>query len=215
MSQQSLQDLLGQIQGEHKEAFDNAREGKAPNGDWNADLPLNLEYRVRVDKAEYKNSQTSGKPQIVLTYEVVEPAEYAGAKFQDYQSPQPTTTVGAEVLAKTFGALQAKLDGWGNDFAAFVGQFEDRTAVVALRRWGQNDDRIGIRYINLDKGQTLSTKVNPPRKRADASNLRPEINIPKEPASGGDTPAPAPAPSVPNLPTGAGGGPNLPPGLRA
>lgn len=214
MSQQTLQDLLGQIQSDHKEAFDNAREGKAPNGDWNVDLPLNLEYRVRVDKAEYKNSQSSGKPQIVLTYEVVEPAEYQGAKFQDYQSPTPTTTVGAEVLAKTFGALQAKLDGWGNDFSAFVAQFEDRTAVVALRRWGQNDDRIGVRYINLDKGQTLSTKVNPPRPKRDTNALRPEINIPKEEtASGGDTPAPAPAPA-PNLPTG-GGGPNLPPGLRS
>jgi hypothetical protein len=214
MSQQSLQDLLGTIATEYKEAFDNAANGTGgPTGDWRNDLPLTLEYRVRVDKAEYKNSK-AGVPQIVLTYEVLEPAEYAGAKFQDYQTAQPTTSIGSEILAKTFGALQAKLDGWGNDFQAFVGQFEDRTAVVALLTWGQAEDRIGVRYINLDRGQQLSTKVVPKgSKRPASSDLRPDIQIPKD---AGEEPFPASQPAVtpPPISPPTVGGPNLPPGLR-
>lgn len=217
----SLQDLLGKIQTEHKDAFDKAAQGVAPSGDWaNAgDLPLNLEYRVEVVEANYGNSKSSGNPQITLVYEVQEPAEYAGKKFSDYQSPNPTTPVGAEVLAKTFGALQARMDGFGNDFVAFVKQFEGKTAVVALRVWGQENDRIGIRYINLDRGQELSTTVKPKAQRGGTSNLRPEINIPKPqndpfpatPAAPPVTPTPASAEPATAPSTG---GVNLPPGLR-
>lgn len=214
MSQLSLKDLLGKIESEQKETFENAKAGIAPTGDWRNDLPLNLEYRLRVEKSEYKPSKSTGNPQIVLTYEVVEPAEYKGAKFQDYQNPNPTTTIGVEVLAKLFGALQADMTGWGDNFEGFINQFEGRTVVAALRLWGQENDRIGIRYVNLDKGQQLRTDVKPKAGSAGKLNTSADIQIPKgpfddsAPAEAPVTPPPAAAPSAP------AGVPNLPPGLR-
>lgn len=217
----SLKDVLGKIKSDHKEVFDNAQQGVAPSGDWaNAgDLPLELEYRVVVDSASYGNSKASGNPQITLVYKVLEPAEFAGKKLSDYQSPNPTTPIGTEVLAKTLGALQANLDDLDGGWPKFVQQFEGRTAVIALRVWGQDNDRLSVRYINADRGQELSTTVKPKAARQ-TGNLRPqpEINIPKgEPFP--DTPAVTPpvtppAASNPATPPNTGGV-NLPPGLRS
>lgn len=216
----SLSQLLGQVKRDHQEAFDNAKAGIAPSGDWaNAgDLPIDREYRVVVDSAEYGKSKTSGKSQMTLVYKVVEPAEFAGKKFSDYQSMPPTTTIGSEVFSKTIGALQATLDGYGDDFAGFVKQFEGQTAVVALRIWGQEGDRIGVRWINADHGQTLSTKVNPIKSKTDTKTLRPDVNIPKGepfPETPGITPPPVEPPAAANPATPPStAGVNLPPGLR-
>jgi hypothetical protein len=215
----SLSQLLGQVKRDHQEAFENAKAGIAPSGDWaNAgDLPTDREYRVVVDSADYGKSKTSGKTQMTLVYKVVEPAEFEGKKFSDYQALPPTTTVGSEVFAKTIGALQASMDGYGDDFAGFVKQFEGNTAVVALRIWGQEADRIGVRYINADHGQTLSTKVSPPRTKRDTSGLRPEVVIPKgEPFPETPTitpPTVTPEAANPATPPSTAGV-NLPPGLR-
>jgi hypothetical protein len=211
MSQLSLKDLLGKIETEGKKAFDDAKAGVAPTGDWRSDLPLNLEYRLVVDSAEYKPSKSTGNPQIVLTYQVQEPAEFAGAKFQDYQSANPTTSIGVEVLAKLFGALQADVSGWGDNFEGFVKQFEGRTVVAALRLWGQENDRIGIRYVNLDKGQNLRTDVKPKGGSAAKLNTAADIQIPKGPF---EDAAPAEVVTPPQAAPAPSGGPNLPPGLR-
>ncbi len=219
----SLQDLLKNLSTNHAETFDKASRGETPSGAWDGPpLPLNLDYRVAVDSAEYKKSVASGRPQIVLTFEVQEPAEFKGRKFQDYFNPKPDQEVGARKLAELFGALQAKTEGWGEDFEGFVKQFEGRTAVVTVRHWGTDNDRVGIRYINLDKGQELRTNVALAKSRGaktSTADLRPDINIPKSEGPGETAPA---APSVipsqtateapvtaPPLP----GGPNLPPGL--
>lgn len=219
MSQQTLQQLLGDILKNHGEAYENAKEGKSPNSVWDAagKLPMDIEYRLRVDTAVYTPSKASGKPQIVLTYEVVEPADYAGAKFQDYVNPNPTNTMGTEILAKLFGALQADMTNF-SDFGDFVTQFEDRTVVAALRKWGEENDRVGVRYVNMDRGQELR-KVNPPKMKGAPPALRPDINIPKDEPFPESGPAVTPPPiSIPGAaPTQAPSSApvvNLPPGLR-
>ncbi len=212
----SLSKLLGDIKRDHQEVIDNARAGIAPSGDWaNAgDLPLDREYRVVVDSADYGKSKSSGKPQITLVYKVQEPADFAGKKFSDYQGVPPTTDIGAEQLARTIGALQASTEGYGDDFEGFVKQFEGKTAVVALRLWGQEGDRIGVRWINTDKGQDLRTDVKPKAARNGnpASGLKPDVQIPKgDPFP--DTPAQPPV-TPPTITPPSTGGVNLPPGLR-
>lgn len=212
MSQQTLQDLLGKIKDEYQQVYEDARDGKTPNSAWDVDLPVDREYRVKVVEAEYKASKQSGREQFVFTYEVVEPAEYAGAKFQDYQSPNPTTTIGIEMFAKMVGAFGVSLEGHASD-EAFAKAFEDRVVVVALRKWGQEMDRTGIRWFNKDKGQTLSTSVKPKgAPRASAANLRPDINIPKDDAPA--TPPVTPPVTPPTVQSPVPGGVNLPPGLR-
>lgn len=206
---QSLQDLLGI--GDYTEEFEDAKAGKAPNSQWDVNLPLNLEYRLTVDTADYSKSK-AGKDQIVLTWAVVEPEAYAGAKFQTYHSPNPTNTVGSQILAKLFGALQASFDGYGTDIAAFVKQFEGRTVVAALKTWGQENDRYETRWTNTDRGQTLRTDLKPPKgQSSSASDLRADVVIPKadEPSAPVVTP-PVITPPVVSPP----GGVNLPPGLR-
>ena len=213
----SLQDLLKDIKKNHGETYENALAGKTPQGAWDGpELPLELEYRVRVDKAEFKPSAASGNPQIVLTYEISEPEEFAGRKFQDYYSPKPTNEVGSRKLAELFGALQASMEGWGENIEGFVDQFMDKKATVTLRRWGQNNDRTGVRYINLDKGQTLRTNILPPKPRGDTpADLRPEINIPKpETATKATvTPPTVTPPAEPKQTVTPPSGVNLPPGL--
>lgn len=216
MSQQSLQDLIGTIKTQHADRFEDAKEGKGPSGMWDGPpLPLNNEYRVVVDSTAYSPSKSTGKMQFVFTYEITEPSEFAGRKLQDYVSPTPTNQIGSEQLANLFGALRADLDGWGDNFEAFVKQFEGRTAIIALRTWGEENDRYGVRWVNADRGQKLKTDVKPPKQKANTNNLRADIQIPKDPEA---APAPAPVtppPAQPSAPAPAiSGGPNLPPGLR-
>jgi hypothetical protein len=217
MSMTNLSDLIKTIKTTEAETFKNAYEGKSPASAWDADLPLDIEFRVEVASCKFDKSKASGRDQFVFTWEVVGPEEYAGKKFQEYVSPSPTNEAGSRQLADLLGALQANLEGWGNDqWNEFAAQFEGRTAVVALRRWGQNDDRIGIRYINLDRGQELRTGIKPPKPKNNrsAADLRPEINIPKDDPFPATTVTPPPAEepkqaTTPPLP----GGINLPPGL--
>lgn len=226
MSQVTLQSLLGHVQ---KQVFDDAKAGKTPQSGWDeaAKLPLTQEYRVRVDSSKLAPSK-AGNLQFTLTFEVLEPAEYKGAKFQDYQNPAPTNTMGSEMLSKFYGALQADLDEshWNGDMDAFGAQFTDKTVVVAIRRWGDDpsDMRTGIRWYNLDKGQALKSNITPQGGRPGASSaLKPDVVLPKpaetptvvvaQPAQPTDQPAAdsAPAPTAsPSLPPGV----NLPPGLR-
>lgn len=214
MAQMTLTELLGKIKTEHKDAYEGAKEGRAPNSAWEtADLPLTHEYRLTVDSAEYKTSQ-SGREQFVITYEVVEPAEYAGKKFQDYQSPNPTNTVGTEMLAKFFGAFQLELDdNFGSDFGAFIKQTEGRTVVAALRRWGEQMDRTGIRWVNPDKGQNLNQNVKPAKASGTRTPTQPDIQIPKPATAPVVTPPPAAAAPQPSTPPPSGGI-KLPPGLQ-
>lgn len=211
---QSLQDLLGI--GDYIDDYEDAKAGKTPNSQWDVDLPLDREYRLQVEEATFAPSKSSGKDQITLTYVVLEPEEFAGAKFQEYQSPNPTNTVGSQKLAQLFGALQASFDGFGSDIAAFVQQFEGRTVVAALRKWGQEMDRTSTRWVNADRGQALKTDVKPPNTKSGGSkDLRADVVIPKadEPfpaVTPGIVPSTAQTVTTPPLP----GGVNLPPGLR-
>jgi len=208
---QSLQDLLGIS--DYVDDFEDAKAGKTPNSQWDVDLPLDREYRLQVEAATFAPSKSSGKDQITLTYVVVEPEEFAGAKFQEYQSPNPTNTIGSQKLAQLFGALQASFDGFGSDIAAFVQQFEGRTVVAALRKWGQENDRTSTRWVNADKGQALKTDIKPPKTQGGSKDLRADVVIPKEepfPASTLVVTPPVVAPPSSTLPSGV----NLPPGLR-
>lgn len=216
MSQQSLSDLLKTIKKDYGKEYQQAADGIAPGGNWDVDLPVTLEYRALVTKSEFKKSN-QGKDQIVITYEVQEPEEYAGAMLQQYVDPNPTQTWQVEQLAKLFGALGADMD-LSHDFGAFVKVFEDHTVVLTTNKWGEQKDRNGVRYVNADKGQPLKTNVAPPKSRGGSTaNLRPEITIPKdpEPVKAEESPAPAPATTPPILPGGTQStGVNLPPGLR-
>jgi hypothetical protein len=217
MSQQSLQDILGKIMSQAGEEFERAKAG--PTGNWEVDLPLNLEYRLKVTKAEFSPSKSSGRDQIVLTYEVQEPAEFAGAMIQEYQNPNPDNTIGISVLSKLFGALDADMTSF-TDYPSFVQQFEGRTIVAAVRKWGEQNDRTGLRYVNKDVGQSLKTDVKPPKQRgATSADLRPDIQIPK-PVEEAQVPLQDNAtitPTTPSSTTTANlpGGVNLPPGLRS
>lgn len=220
MSQQSLASLLGNIKQNYAKDYDDAKAGKNPAGDWNADLPLDLEYRIECVKSEYKSSK-AGNPQLVLTWEVLEPVEYAGSKFQDYQGMKPTTTAGGEILSKFLGTLGASLDV--TDEEAFGKQFEGKTVVAALRSWGTDNDRIATRYVNIDKGQTLSTAVKPPKGKAPQAGLTADVQIPKAPEVTAAPVAPPVTPpeapqvaqpvSTPAAPVAMPPGVNLPPGI--
>lgn len=214
MSTQSLQDLIGTIKTKHKNAYDKAASGEAPDSAWEGpEMPLTWEYRAVVDKAEYKAS-AAGNMQFVITYEIQEPVEFKGRKVQNYQNPNPTNEKGSEYLARFFGTFSANLDSWGEDMDGFIKQIEGKTAVIALRRWGTESDRYGVRWENSDRGQSLRTNVPlETAKKASATNLRPDIQIPKEEPFPDTTQAPAATPSEPAKPT-LPAGPNLPPGLR-
>lgn len=217
MSTTLLQDLIGKIKTEHNDLYEAAKAGQTPTSAWDGPpLPQNLEYRVTVDSAEYKASKSSGRNQFVLTYEVNEPAEFAGRKVQDYYSPTPTNTIASEQLAKLFGALKANLEGWGEDLEGFVKQFEGKSLVIAVRTWGEDADRTGVRWVNPDYGQTLKTDIKPPKAKADTSKLTADIEIPKPqtPAEPATVAAPIAQPNQTTAPLPTSGGPNLPPGLR-
>lgn len=215
MSTQSLQDLLGNIKKDFGDRIQRAASGQAPESAWDGPpMPLNNEYRVIVDTAEYKPSKSTGNNQFVITYEIQEPAEFGGRKVQDYVSPTPTNEAASKSLADLFGALKADLEGWGEDFEGFVKQFVGRSAVITLRTWGEENDRYSVRWINGDRGQVLKTNVTPPKAKTNTNNLRPDIVINKPDTPTQATPQPTQAP----LPGGLGGevkaGPNLPPGLK-
>lgn len=223
MSTTSLADLISNLKETFADRMDDINEGRNPSNAFDGPpLPLTNEYRVRVDRSEYKPSIKTGINQFVITYEVVEPVAYAGRKIQAYYSPNPTNEAAGRQLADLFAALKADLDtGWGDDYEGFAAQFVDRTAVITLNIWGTDNDRNGVRWINADRGQTLKTGITPPKAKTNTSNLRPDISIPKDPE-----PTPVQAPTAEEqpavqapLPGGLGGGsskpgPNLPPGLK-
>lgn len=204
-------DLIGDNQTEYDKAA--SGQGSGPSSDWEtSDLPLTREYRVKVFKAEVKNSK-AGNTQIVLSLEVLEPEEFAGKKFQEYVNPAPTNEVGSKVLSQLFGALRADATGLGkNDLPLYVDRFIDKTMVVTLRRWGSEMDRTSLRFTNFDAGQELRENITPPKVSAPKKDLRPDINIPRREVSA-DGPFPATPPIA--IPTTASVSvPNLPPGLR-
>jgi len=213
MSQQSLQDLLNSIKNDYAKEFDQAASGVGPSGNWDIDLPVTQEYRAIVTKSEFGKSKSGGKDQIIITYEVQEPEQYKDAMLQQYVDPNPTQTWQTESLAKLFGALRADLNKLG-DFDDFVKDFEGKTVVLATNKWGEANDRNGVRYVNADRGQTLKSDVKPPKSRGTSASLRPDITIPKDESAPPVAP-PAEIPPSSPLPGGAqSSGVNLPPGLR-
>lgn len=210
----SLQDFLKDIKTNFQKDMDKAREGVA-SGAWDGPpLPLDREYRVEVEKGEYKASNR-GTMNLVLTYVITAPDEFSGRKMQEYYQPEPGNEIAQRKLSELIGALGPSLDGLGTDWEVLAKRFEGATGVVALRVWGENDDRYGVRWINSDRGQELKTNVKPPKPKNAGKSLRPDVQIRK------DEPFPATAtqataddqPALPNT-ARPSGGPNLPPGLR-
>jgi hypothetical protein len=229
MSTQSLQDLIGSLKDKFGDRMDAIAEGKNPSGAWDGPpMPLNWEYRAEIDSAEYKPSKATGKPQFVVTYVILEPSDFRGRKVQAYYSPTPANEGAQRQFADFVAALRCDLTIGltTNDYEGFIKQTVGRTAVIALNVWGDENDRYGVRFVNLDRGQVLSTDVKPPRAKTDTKNLRPDIVIPKDAPAPATVPAEAeapaeveaPKPATPQLPGGLGAtpakGPNLPPGLK-
>lgn len=218
MAMQSLQDFLKDLQTNPatKEILDKARDGV--QGAWDGPpLPLTNEYRVTIDKAEYK-AASSGKMQFALTFEITEPAEHAGRKLQDYFSPDPSNEWGHQKFTQMIGAFAPDLSNIGTDWSALAERFNGTSAVIALRQWGEANDRYGVRYANGDRGQTLSTTVKPPKAQGASTtkSLRPDVSIPKpDPTPATEATPAADSATPPALPNSRpAGGPNLPPGLR-
>lgn len=217
MSQKTLEELLGDIMKDHQGAYDKGASGETPSGAWDGPpLPLNLEYRVEVVQSVFKQS-AAGRDQIALTYEILEPEEHAGRKFQEYYAPKATNEVGAQQFAHLLGVYKATVAGWGNNWDGFAAQFEGKTAVIALRLWGDENDRYGCRWVNQDNGQELRTNLQPPKPRGKkAPSTDAEINIPKAPET--EATAPVVIPPTPEIAekaaVAAPAGVNLPPGLR-
>lgn len=218
MSQVNLKDLLANLRETNGEDIEKARTNKGNSGAWDMDLPVELEYRVEVGDAKYGPSN-AGKPQITLTFEVQEPEEWVGAKLQGYTALPAKTEADVRTLSSFVGIFGENMADFGKDVEGFARSLIGETVVIAVNKWGEANDRTGVRYMNRDLGQNLSTSVKPPKARRGSADLRPDINIPKDdapaetsvvapPAEVTETVAPAPAQTAP-LP----GGVNLPPGL--
>jgi hypothetical protein len=219
----NLQDLLASIQKTNADDIQRAAEPKSGvSGAWDVDLPVEQEYRVEVVNATYGAAKSSGSPQATLTFEVLEPAEYAGAKFQGYYPLPPNNEASVRKFAELVGALHADGSSFGNDYEGFVQSWIDSVVVVAVNRWGSENDRIGLRWVNADIGQALRSDLKAPKPRKPTADIRPEINIPKEePAETVVTPPVVVDVAEESAPTTSGrtvtlpGGVNLPPGLRS
>lgn len=199
----NLQDFLGDINKNYKKDMDKAAEG--PSGAFSGPpLPPELEYRVTVDSADYKASK-AGNWQLVVTYEIQEPSEFAGRKIQEYYATQPGNEIAQRKVSQVLGALGPDLSGVGSDWEALTSRLVGLNAVIATRLWGTDNDRNGVRWINADRGQALSTTVKPPKASTGPKNaLRPDVTVPKPaPATAAPTalsgdPEPAPEPSYPD-----------------
>lgn len=216
MSQVSLQDVLKGLQKDFAADYDRAAEATGgPSGAYDVDLPQDREYRAVVTDAKFAPSKSSGREQITITFEITEPAEWAGAKFQEYIDAQPVNEISSRKLASLFGALQATAAGSNDEMVA---QFIDKSVVIATRRWGQENDRNGLRWANADVGQDLRTNIKPPKPKKNTTDIRPEINIPKAEEAAEPFPeAPVETAATPDVipqTTTLPGGVNLPPGLR-
>lgn len=217
MSQKSLQELLKDLQKDHAKDIARAQEG-VPSGQWDVELPLDREYRATVANCTYGAAKSSGKPQFVFTFEILEPEEFAGSKFQEYVAETPPNEFAARSMGELFGALGG-FEATTNDKEAFAAEFIDRTAVIAIRHWGDEPKRNGLRWVNADRGQSLRTAIKPPKESKPATDLRPEINIPKDEPQEQVAPVTPPVQEEVQTPppaqtTSLPGGVNLPPGLR-
>lgn len=224
----SLQDFLKDVKDNYQDVYEKASKG-APSGAFDGPpLPENLEYRVTVDSAEYKPSK-AGNYQIVLTFVISEPEEFAGRKVQEYYSPQPGNEVAQRKLTSMLGSLGPDLSGLGQDWNELAKRLVGLPGVITSRTWGEQNDRSGVRWVNADKGQVLRNNIAPPKPQGSTRNaLRPDVSIsrtaPAEPVQEApaeaqapveyaEAPVQTPAQVLPQA-TRPAGGPNLPPGLR-
>jgi hypothetical protein len=206
--------------------FPDALAGKSSAGGFDGPpLPVNLEYRVVLTRGEWRQANNSGNYSFAMTFEVAEPAEFAGRKFSEYYSiDEGAHPVAREKFAQLIGASCIDLTEVNtDDNDEFAKAFEGTQYVVATRVWGDDGDRNGIRYLNKDYGQTLKTDVKPPKPRGGGLPTRkgpgigdklalPTAQILKNTEEEAQAEQPA-APS-PTLPGGAApSGVKLPPGL--
>lgn len=214
-----LTDLLGGLATE----FPDQIAGKSPASGFDGPpLPENRQYRAEIVRGEWRQSTGSGNWSFSFTFEVTEPAEFAGRKFSEYYDPNGHQA-SREKLSRLIGESGLNLDEVDkSDYDVFAKAFEGTSYVVATRIWGTENDRTGLRYLNKDRGQALQENIKPPVKKTPPADLqRPDISVLKaqqEAAAqaAGQTEESAPAPeSAPQLP-GAGVRPpvTLPPGLR-
>lgn len=218
----NINEFLKEVQKE----FPDELAGKASNGGGfdGPPLPEDRQYRATITRAEWRQATGSGKYSYAITFEVTEPAEWAGRKFSEYYSIDSGNRIAAEKFSKLIGESGinvAEADTSSNE--AFAKSFEGAEFVVATRTWGEDDDKTGLRYLNRDRGQALKDKIDPPKKKKVGSSLVADIQIKKDQAPGpfdggtaeAEEEATAPAQAPVSLPGGARpSGVNLPPGLR-
>lgn len=231
---------LGNILGDLATEFPDAIEGKNPNSGFDGPpVPSTRQYRAVISRAEWRQAQSSGKYSYSITFEITEPAEYAGKKFTEYYSLDASAgTVGREKFARLIGesGINVKEADTSSE-ETFAQEFVGKEFVIATRIWGTDMDRNGLRYLNKDRGQKLLDKITPAPSELQAMaahKLKADIQVNKQPeveqqqipetvaeeqaeareehqAAGTEVPA-----STPRLPGGSArpGNVNLPPGLR-
>lgn len=209
---QSLTDFLNDLGAEFPDEI--AGKGGASGFD-GPPLPEDRQYRARISRGEWRQAQ-NGNWSFSFTFEIIEPAEFAGRKFSEYYSKDGSNQIAKEKFAKFIGESGIPFDEIDKSSdEAFAASFEDATFVIATRTWGDQNDRTGIRYLNRDRGQALQEKIAPAKKRGSTSKpLRADISVNKDKGPTEESTPVAPRPPV-TLPGGnRPSGVTLPPGLQ-
>ena len=216
-----IADFLGQAAQENPDEL----AGKGGGGGFDGP-PLNEshEYRVQVAKAEWRQANQSGKWSYAITFEVIEDPsddnEFLGRKFTEYYSIDKGNRIAQEKFSKFIGQSGVDVSDLDqSDNQKFIDGFVDATFVAAVRTWGQDNDRTGIRWVNRDNGQSLRTDISAQKSRGgSAKPLQADIAVNKqkgpveEPA---EEPESAPPVTLPKAPDTASSGITLPPGLSS
>lgn len=214
----NLGSFLGDLKDEYGEDLQEAN--KSVGGAWSGPpLPANQEYRIRVVEGEWKTSN-SGKENVVITWEIVEPEEFAGRRGRNYYGTDTSNQINKEQFAKLILATGVSTDNVRDDeegWKEFASRFIDTTIVAPLRSWGDEDDQYSLRWVNKDTGQALKDNIKPAKKKTDLNALKPSsIGFAK---SGSEQAEPFPdttpaTPVAPSVAADAGStGIKLPPGL--
>lgn len=173
----NLGDFLGNLKDEYGQ---NLEEADKVTGAWSGPaLPLNQEYRIKIVEGEWKTSN-AGKENVVVTWEIVEPVEFAGRRGRNYYGTSDPTQITREQFAKLILATGISTDDSNGDWNEFAARFVDTTIVAPLRSWGDENDQYSLRWTNKDTGQVLKDTISPIKPKTDLSILKPQVGFAKE-----------------------------------
>ncbi len=209
----NLGDFLGDLKDEYGE---NLEEADKVTGAWSGPpLPLNQEYRIRIVEGEWKTAN-SGKDNVVITWEIVEPAEFAGRRGRNYYGTSDPNKITKEQFARLILAAGVSTENVRDDddgWREFASRFIDKVIVAPLRSWGDENDQYSLRWTNKDTGQELKEDIKPIKPKTDLSVLKPTVGFTKPGPEQGEPFPDKPVIPTPSVATPSSSGVKLPPGL--